>query len=332
MHSSLLITIVIIVLALAFDFINGFHDTATVVATSISTRALSPKVAIGLCAIFNFLGAFISTAVAKTVGAGIVDDKLIPLWVIAAVLVAAITWDLLTWYFAIPSSSSYALIGALVGGAIAFSQSFNIVNWGNLFDEVILWLFLSPIIGLIVGYIFMAILNKLVGSAKPRKVNKFFQRLQIISAIFMALNHGENDSQKSMGIITMALISGGFLGAFNVPLWVIFLCATAMGLGTALGGKRIIKTMGNGVTKLNPVSGFAAQSAAGAIIAMATAFKAPVSTTQIITTSIMGAGAERSIKRVKWGVAKTIAWAWVLTIPGAALLAFIYVEIVKIFV
>lgn len=272
-----------------------------------------------------------STAVAKTVGAGIVDDKLMPLWVIATVLVASITWDLITWYFAIPSSSSYALIGALIGGAIAFSESFSVVHWNTLCSEVILWLFLSPIIGLVVGYLLMRSLNKSLKSCKPRKVNRVFQKLQIVSAIFMALNHGENDSQKSMGIITMSLMSGGFLGVFNVPTWVIFLCATAMGLGTAVGGKRIIKTMGNGVTKLNPVSGFAAQTGSAFIVALATALKAPVSTTQIITTSIMGVGAERSIKKVKWGVAKNIVWAWVLTIPGAGLLAFAYVDIVKLF-
>lgn len=242
MSSTLAVTVVIILLTLAFDFINGFHDTATAVATSISTRALSPKAAIALCAVFNFVGAFLGTEVAKTVGDGIVDQNKIPLWVIAAVILGAIIWNLITWYFGIPSSSSHALIGSLIGGGIAYSHSINIVSWGTLFDEVILWLILSPIIGLIVGYIFMILLNWALRRCKPGPVNRIFSKLQVVSGALMALNHGGNDAQKSMGIITMALLSGGFLSTFEVPTWVIALCAIAMATGTSIGGQKIIKT------------------------------------------------------------------------------------------
>lgn len=218
MSSTLAVTVVIILLTLAFDFINGFHDTATAVATSISTRALSPKAAIALCAVFNFVGAFLGTEVAKTVGDGIVDQNKIPLWVIAAVILGAIIWNLITWYFGIPSSSSHALIGSLIGGGIAYSHSINIVSWGTLFDEVILWLILSPIIGLIVGYIFMILLNWALRRCKPGPVNRIFSKLQVVSGALMALNHGGNDAQKSMGIITMALLSGGFLSTLKYQL------------------------------------------------------------------------------------------------------------------
>ncbi|MGL4453703.1 MAG: inorganic phosphate transporter [Sarcina sp.] len=333
MHSSALtLMIVIVVLALLFDFINGFHDTATVVATSITTRALSPAVAIGLCAIFNFIGAFTSTAVAKTVGDGIVDSKHMPLWVIAAVLVAAIVWNLITWWFAIPSSSTCALIGALVGGGIAISKSFGAVGWEVLFNKFILWIFLSPIIGFVVGYILIVTLKQLLKKAKPQKMNKLFKRFQIISGVLLALDHGANDSQKSMGIITMSLVSGGFLSTFNVPLWVVFLCATAMGLGTSIGGKKIIKTMGNKVTKIDPMGGFAAQLSSSIVLFVATKLHAPVSTTQVMTSSLMGIGSEKSLKRVNWGMAKQIVAAWVITIPAAAILAYVIVAVIHLFI
>lgn len=331
MHSTMILMIAIVVLALIFDFTNGFHDTATVVSTSITTRALSPKAAIAMCAVFNFIGAFTSTAVAKTVGDGVVDSSKIPLWVIVCVLVAAIVWDLITWYLAIPSSSTCALIGALVGGAIALTWNLHSVGWGILFSKFVLWIFLSPIIGFVVGYVLIVILKKCMINAKPRKANKAFQRLQIISGILIALDHGANDSQKSMGIITMSLVSGGFLGSFDVPIWVIVCCATAMALGTSIGGKKIIKTMGNKVTKIDPAGGFVAQMSSSIVLFVATALHAPVSTTQVMTSSIMGIGAEKSIKRVNWGMARNIMWAWIITIPAAAILAMIFVEIVKIF-
>ncbi|MCS6105245.1 anion permease [Clostridium botulinum] len=332
MHSSLIVTILIIIFAVAFDFINGFHDTATAVATSITTRALTPKQAIIICCIFNFFGAFMGTAVAKTVGENIVSHSSIPQWVIMCVLISSIIWNLLTWYFGIPSSSSHALIGALVGAGIAYTSTLNVVNWYNLFHSVILWLFLSPVIGFIVGYILMIILNFVLKSYTRTIVNKIFLKLQVLAGAFMAFNHGGNDAQKSMGIITMALLSGGLISTFEVPTWVIFICALSMALGTSIGGKKIIKTMGSGMAKLTPVNGFAAQTGAACVILTATLFNAPVSTTHIITTTIMGVGASKRFKNVKWGVAKQIVWAWVLTIPITAIFSALLILIIKLFI
>lgn len=331
MHNSLMLVILIVIFAVIFDFINGFHDTATAVATSITTRALTPKTAIIICCIFNFLGAFAGTAVAKTVGDNIVSHTVTPQWVIMCVLIVSIIWNILTWYFAIPSSSSHALIGALLGGGIAYNNSLSVINWYNLFHSVVLWLVLSPIIGFIVGYILMNILNVILKNCKRRLVNKIFLKLQILAGAFMAFNHGGNDAQKSMGIITMALLSGGLISSFEVPVWVVILCALSLALGTSIGGKKIIKTMGSGMTKLTPVNGFAAQTGAALVILCATFFKAPVSTTHIITTTIMGVGASRRLKSVKWGVAKSIVWAWVLTIPITAIFSASFIYAIKLF-
>ena len=330
--STMTITILIVFLVIIFDFINGFHDTATAVATSITTRALTPKTAIIVCAIFNFMGAFTGTAVAKTVGENIVSFASIPQWVILGVLTSAIAWNLITWYFGIPSSSSHALIGSLVGGGIAYTCTFDAVNWYNLFHSVILWLFLSPVIGFVAGYILMTLLNWILRPFKVRIVNKIFLKLQIVAGAFMAFNHGGNDAQKSMGIITMALLGGGFINTFDVPTWVIVVCASAMALGTSIGGKKIIKTMGSGMAKLTPVNGFAAQTGGSLVILLATLFHAPVSTTHIITTTVMGVGASKRLKSVKWGVAKDIVWAWVLTIPITAGLSALIVTIIKFFI
>ena len=331
MHSTMTITILIVFLVIIFDFINGFHDTATAVATSITTRALTPTTAILVCAIFNFMGAFTGTAVAKTVGENIVSYTAIPQWVIMGVLISSIIWNLTTWYFAIPSSSSHALIGALVGGGIAYTCTFDVVNWYNLFHSVILWLFISPVIGFVVGYILMTLLNWILKPFKVHVVNKLFLKLQIIAGAFMAFNHGGNDAQKSMGIITMTLLGGGFISTFEVPTWVIVVCASAMALGTSIGGKKIIKTMGSGMAKLTPVNGFAAQTGASLVILIATLFHAPVSTTHIISTTVMGVGASKRFKSVKWGVAKNIVWAWVLTIPITASLSAVIISIIKLF-
>ncbi len=328
--TAIIITIAIVVLALSFDFINGFHDTATAVATTITTRALKPKTAILLCAIFNFLGAFMGTAVAKTVGDDIVSHNYMPQWVLIGVLISCIIWNIITWYFGIPSSSSHALIGSLIGGGIVYNRSFHVVQWANVFDHVIVWLVLGPAIGFVLGYIVMVILNWILKPFKPRGINKLFQKLQILASAFMALNHGANDAQKSMGIITMALLSGGLISTFEVPTWVIAGCALAMALGTSIGGKKIIKTMGSGMAKLAPVGGFAAQMGAATSILGATLFDAPVSTTQVITTTIMGVGASKNIKSVKWGVAKNIIWAWILTVPLSAIIAGVVVELLKI--
>jgi len=331
MHSTMTITVLIVIAVLAFDFINGFHDTAVAVATSITTRALTPKAAIILCAIFNFIGAFMGTAVAKTVGANIVDQANIKQWVILGVLISAIIWNLITWYFGIPSSSSHALIGALVGGGIAYTGSFNVVNWYNLFHSVIMWIFIAPVIGFTVGYILMVLLNWILKPFKPGLINKLFLKLQVAAGAMMALNHGSNDAQKSMGLITMALLSGGLISTFEVPKWVIASCALAMAIGTAAGGKKIIKTMGSGMAKLTPVNGFAAQTGGAAVIFLATFFHAPVSTTHIISTTVMGVAASKRIKSVKWGVAQNIVWAWILTIPITAALSAVIIYIMKLF-
>ncbi len=277
------------------------------------------------------MGAFSGTAVAKTVGANIVDQSNIKQWVILGMLISAIIWNLITWYFGIPSSSSHALIGALVGGGIAYTGSFNVVNWYNLFNSVIMWIFIAPVIGFAAGYILMIALNWILKPFKIQFINKLFLKLQVVAGAFMAFEHGGNDAQKSMGMITMALLSGGFISSFNVPTWVIIACALAMALGTAAGGKKIIKTMGSGMAKLTPVNGFTAQTGGAAVIFLATLFHAPVSTTHIISTTVMGVGASKRIKSVKWGVAQNIVWAWILTIPITAVLSAIIIYIMKIF-
>jgi inorganic phosphate transporter, PiT family len=326
---TMIITGIVVILALVFDFINGFHDTANAIATSVSTRVLSPQAAIAMSAVLNLVGAFISVKVAKTVGSDLVDPSLIPQTVIIAALIGAIIWNLITWYFGIPSSSSHALIGGLLGAAIVYKGSFLIVNWSNLFSKVILWLLLSPVIGFIMGYLLMTLLNMVLHSVKPAVVTKIFSKAQIVSAAAMALNHGGNDAQKSMGVITMALLSGGLITHFDVPFWVKVACALAMALGTSVGGWKIIKTMGMNMARLAPVNGFAAETGAAAIIFTATLLNAPVSTTHIISTSIMGVGASKRLSSVKWIVAKNIVWAWVLTIPISALISGISIILIS---
>lgn len=330
MSNVMIVTITVVVLALAFDFINGFHDTANAIATSVSTRVLTPGQAILMSASLNFVGAFISESVAKTVGAGIVDGNAIPQTVILAALVSAITWNLITWYFGIPSSSSHALIGGLIGSAVIFKMSFGVVNWYNFFFKIVIWLFLSPVIGFFVGYIFMVLLNWILRKSKPRTVTTAFSKLQIMSAALMAFNHGGNDAQKSMGIIAMALVSGGLIGTFHVPFWVKFSCALAMALGTSIGGWKIIKTMGVNMAKLAPVNGFAAETGAAAVIFTATMLHAPVSTTHIISGSIMGVGASKRLSSVRWGLATNILWTWVITIPICAALGGLVITLIKL--
>lgn len=319
LSNTIILMIIIVMLAVIFDFINGFHDSANAIATSVSTRVLSMRQAIIMSACFNFLGAFMSTKVAQTIGKGIVDPNLISSKVIIAALLGAIMWDLLTWYFGLPSSSSHALIGGLLGAAIVYKTSFLIVNWPNFMTKVVLWLFLSPVLGFLFGYLFMNFLNYILKPLRPATVTKFFSKAQIVSAMLMALNHGGNDAQKSMGIITMALVSAGFLTTFKVPIWVTATCAMAMALGTSMGGRRIIKTMGMKMSRLVPVNGFAAETSSAAIIFTATMLNSPVSTTHIISSAIMGVGASKRISSVKWSLAKDIIWAWVITIPVSAL-------------
>jgi len=321
LNSTILLLAIIVILALAFDFINGFHDCATAIATTVSTRAMTLRQAVIMSACFNFFGAFMSTAVAKTIGNGLVNPTMITQQVIMAALLGAIIWNLITWYYGIPSSSSHALIGGLIGAAISFSGSFIIVDWLNFFWKIALWIFLSPVIGFVVGYFMMTLLNWLLRKTRPATVTAVFSKLQIVSAMLMALNHGDNDAQKSMGIIAMALVSGGMLTQFDVPTWVKISCALAMALGTAVGGKRIIKTMGTNMAKLMPVNGFAAQTSGAGVIFAATMMHAPVSTTHIITTAIMGVAASKRITAVKWAMAKDIVIAWIITIPVTALIS-----------
>lgn len=318
----LYITIIVVVLALVFDFINGFHDTANAIATSVTTRVLTPRAAILMSAVLNFVGAFLSTEVAKTIGSGIVEPSAVIPEVIISALIGAIIWNLLTWYYGIPSSSSHALIGSLIGSAIVYkSMSLSVIMWGNFWNKVVLWLFLSPVIGFIVGYIFMIALQWLLRKMRPATVTKVFSKAQIASAAAMALNHGMNDAQKSMGIITMALFSAHYIPAFEIQTWVKIACAAAMAFGTSVGGWKIIKTMGHNMGKLAPVNGFAAEAGAAAVIFTASMMKAPVSTTHIISTAIMGVGASKRLSSVRWTVAKNIVWAWVLTIPICAIIS-----------
>lgn len=327
---SIGLIVIIVIFAFGFDFINGFHDTANAIATSVSTRVLTPGQAILMSAVLNFVGSLTSTSVAKTVGADIVSPASIPQTVILAALLGAIIWNLITWYFGIPSSSSHALIGGLIGAAVVAEATFHIVNWINFFNKVLIWLLLSPVIGFIAGYIIMVLLNWILRKSRPAAVTKFFSKAQIVSAALMAFNHGSNDAQKTMGVITMALVSGGLIKTFSVPLWVKICCALAMAFGTSIGGWKIIKTMGMNMAKLAPVNGFAAETGAAAVIFTATMFHAPVSTTHIISGSIMGVGASKRFSCVKWSLAETIVWTWVLTIPACAIMAALVMSLLKI--
>jgi inorganic phosphate transporter, PiT family len=331
MPSLLLVTVVL--LALSFDFINGFHDTANTVATTISTRVLSPKVAIIMSAIFNFLGALFNQKVAGTVANDIIDNKMINLHVIIAALIAAIIWNLLTWYFAIPSSSSHALFGSLIGSSIAFTSGTEVLKFAGIMNKIIIPLFTSPIIGFLLGYIIMKTLNVLLKNLTPKMVNKWFSKLQIVSAILMSYSHGNNDAQKSMGIITLALVASGMNGGKSgTQLWVIVACATAMAIGTSIGGWRIIKTVGLNIMKMQPINGFAAQTGAAVVIEAMTYLGAPVSTTHIITTAVMGVGASKRLSAVRWALAKNIIWAWIFTIPVTAIIGGIIIIIMKLFI
>jgi PiT family inorganic phosphate transporter len=317
--SSLLF--VLIALALIFDYINGFHDTANAVATVISTRVLPPWVAILMAAVLNFAGAMSGTEVAKTVGSGIVGDA-IPLLSIACALVAAITWNLITWYYGIPSSSSHALIGSLLGAGMA-SLGVSAVHWEVLRDKVVLPLVFSPAIGFILAYWFMKLLYHFFAAMPPGRVGPIFRRMQIVSAAFMAFSHGSNDAQKTMGIITLGLVSAGIITDFHVPQWVVIISALAMAAGTFAGGHRIIHTMGTRLAHLEPIHGFAAETSAAIVIQTASRMGLPLSTTHVISSSILGVGAARRLTAVRWEVVRNMVGAWFLTIPVTALLGFL---------
>lgn len=324
-----LILIAVIVLALIFDFINGFHDTANSIATSVSTRVLTPRMAIIMAAVLNFAGALVSENVAKTISKGLVNGTL-EQYVIVAALLAAILWDLITWYFGVPSSSSHALIGGLVGASVAFAGGLDKVIWSGVWEKVILPLITSPIIGFIFGYLVMTLIYFLTRNASQRGVNKVFSKLQIASAAIMSYAHGNNDAQKSMGIITLALVSAGVWSAdAGIPIFVKIACALAMAAGTSIGGWRIIKTMGMNMIKLQPVGGFAAETSAAIVIEAATALGAPVSTTHVISSAIMGVGASKRLSAVRWSLVKSIVFAWVFTIPVTAILGAIITMVIK---
>jgi inorganic phosphate transporter, PiT family len=315
------ILLAVLGLAVAFDYINGFHDTANAIATSVSTRALKPSWAIGMSAVANFAGALLTgTAVAKTIGAGLIAPQAEGQVVVAAALVGAIFWNLFTWRLGIPSSSSHALIGGLLGAAAA-AAGFGAWNIVGVRDKVLIPLVSSPVIGFLLGLTLMVIIFNVFRRAHPKTMNDRFRRLQVLSAAYMAFSHGSNDAQKTMGVMTFALVTAGVLDEFKVPLWVIVLAASAISLGTAAGGWRIIRTMGTRVVKLDPVHGFAAETTAATIIFGASQLGMPVSTTHVISSAIMGTGASDRFNAVRWGVARNIGVAWVLTIPASAMVA-----------
>jgi inorganic phosphate transporter, PiT family len=307
------ILILIIVLAVFFDIANGWHDCANAIATVVSTKVLSPMTAVVLAAGMNILGAFISTAVAKTIGTGIVDPTAVTDVVIISALLSAILWNIITILMGLPVSSSHALFGGIAGAAMAHGGA-GILNTGGII-KILTSLLISPIFGIICGYLFMKLILRLFGQLSPGVISKYFGRLQIISSSFMAFGHGSNDAQKAMGIITMALVSGGVIKTMDVPKWVILICALAMGFGTLFGGWKIIKTLGVKMLKLEPIHGFAAETSSAAIIIASSHFGMPVSTTHVVSSAILGVGATKRLSAVRWGIAGKIVMAWVLTLP-----------------
>ncbi|MBP1636613.1 MAG: pitA [Acidobacteria bacterium] len=315
---DLLVVSLLVVVALTFDFINGFHDAANSIATVVSTRVLSPGKAVIWAAFFNFVAAFtFGTAVARTVGSGLIDIRQVTFAVIFAGLVGAIAWDLITWHFGLPTSSSHALIGGYAGAAVARAGMGVIIPSG--WTKTLAFIVISPLLGLVAGLTLMVAIYWLLRGTPPAKVDHWFRRLQLVSAAAFSLNHGANDAQKTMGIIAGVLFTAGYLqGDFFIPTWVVIAAGGAIGLGTLTGGWRIIHTMGSRITKLRPVHGFAAETGAAGAVLLATHLGVPVSTTHAITGAIVGVGSTRRLSAVRWGVAGQIVWAWVLTIPAAA--------------
>ena len=313
------IIIAVIVLALAFDFLNGIHDSSNVVATMISSRALSPRAALTMTAVAEFSGPFIfGVAVANTIGNEVVIAEAISIQVLLATLTSAIFWNLLTWYLGFPSSSSHAMIGGFIG-AVVMGAGWQAIKLPGL-EKILIALFTSPILGFVFGFIILRGLFLLAWNATPR-INNLFKRSQIFTALALALSHGANDAQKTMGIITLALVTGGYLKVFAVPFWVIAMCAGMIALGTAVGGWKLIRTLGGKFYRIRPVDGLAAQLTSAVVILGASLVGGPVSTTQVVSSAIMGVGAAERMNKVRWGVAQEIATAWLLTIPATALVA-----------
>jgi len=330
MDLALLTVVGLIGIALVFDFINGFHDAANSIATIVSTRVLTPGKAVVWAAFFNFVAAFgFGTAVAKTVGSGMVDLSVVTYAVIFSGLVGAIAWDLITWYYGLPTSSSHALFGGYAGAAIAKAGFSSIILSG--WTKTIVFIVVAPVIGLIVGLATTAATLWAFRGFTPARVDRWFRRLQLLSAAAFSLMHGANDAQKTMGIIAGALFTGGYIATFHIPFWVVLAAHTAIGLGTLSGGWRIIKTMGQRITKLQPVGGFAAETGAAVAIYTATALGVGISTTHTITGAIVGVGATRRLSAVRWGVAGRIVWAWILTIPAAGAIGWACYELVSLF-
>ena len=316
----MLIVAGLIGVALVFDYINGFHDAANSIATVVSTRVLSPGKAVIWAAFFNFVAAFtFGTAVAKTVGSGMIDIHIVTFSVIFGGLAGAIIWDLITWYFGLPTSSSHALVGGYAGAAVAKTGFAAVVTGG--WTKTIIFIFLSPLIGMTAGLTLMIAIHWLFRWTPPSRVDRWFRRLQLISAAFFSLNHGANDAQKTMGIIAGVLYTAHYIDTFYIPFWVVLIAYTAISLGTLAGGWRIIHTMGSKITKLQPVGGFAAETGAAIALLIATRTGVPVSTTHAITGAIVGVGATRRVSAVRWGVAGQIVWAWIFTIPAAFTIA-----------
>lgn len=327
---SFTLIVTIVLLALLFDFINGFHDTANAIATSVSTKALTPRMAILVAASLNFIGALSGTAVASTIGKGIVAPDMVTPLVLIAALAGAIFWNLFTWMLGIPSSSSHALIGGLTGAVIAGFGFFN-VNWMG-FLTILSGLIIAPLVGVIAGSLVMTLLFWIFKGRSPALINSKFRKLQILSACMASFAHGSNDAQKSMGIITMMLVSSNLISTFHVPLWVTVACAAAMAAGTAMGGWRIIRTMGGKIFRIEPINGFAADATSALVIYSASLLGAPVSTTHVVSSSIMGVGAAKRLRGVRWNIARQIIIAWFLTIPSVSIVAILVYNMLRFFV
>ena len=315
------ILVFLIIVALAFDFMNGFHDAANSIATVVSTRVLKPHQAVLLAAAFNFIALFVfHLKVATTVGKGIIDPSVIDHYVVFGALTGAIAWNLITWYYGIPSSSSHALIGGLIGAALAKAGSWSLIPSGIF--KTVAFIFISPVVGFVFGALLMLAVSALFIRSTPQRVDRWFRRLQLISASLYSLGHGGNDAQKTAGIIWMLLLAGGVLNASDpIPAWVVIACYITIALGTAFGGWRIVKTMGQRITKLKPVGGFCAETGGAMMLFVATALGIPVSTTHTITGAIVGVGSMSKFSAVRWGIAGNIVWAWILTIPCSAAMA-----------
>jgi PiT family inorganic phosphate transporter len=342
----MILFVIVVLAAVAFEYINGFHDAANAIATVVSTKVLTPRQAIAMAAFFNLTGALMGTAVATTIGKGIVDTKVVDMKTVLCALLGAIIWNLLTWWLGLPSSSSHALIGGLCGAALATARGdWSVLKWNTgLVPKVVVPMFTSPVVGFILGALLMALLFIILRNFTPHFVHSIFGKLQLVSAAWMAHSHGTNDAQKTMGIIALALFTGTKTGVFNdlppmfhflrtpdfvVAKWVVVLCAATMAAGTAAGGWRIIRTLGHKMVKLQPVHGFAAETSAAVIIQAASNYGIPLSTTHVISTSIMGVGAMKRFSGVKWSVVERIVWAWLFTLPATGLIGYVLERLMR---